>query len=65
MWHHVHGFFFDIGEHFVGNALHTALGVTAGGGGVAVHGTEVTLTFDEGHTHGKGLGEAHQGIIDG
>ena len=63
--HHVHGLFFDVGQHLVGNAFHAALGVAAGGGGVAVNRPEVALALDEGHPHGKGLGQTDQRVVDG
>ena len=48
---HINGFFFDIGEHFFAETFHAALGVTAGGGGVAVDASEVALTFNEFAAH--------------
>ena len=43
----------------------TALGVTHGCGRVAVDGTEVTLTVDQGVAHRPVLGHTHQGSIYG
>jgi len=61
---HVDGVFFDIEEHLFGEALHAALGVTAGGGGVAVDVAEVALPLDQGGAHREILGEADQCVVD-
>jgi hypothetical protein len=44
--HHVDGFHLDVGHHFFSDALHAALGVTVGRGGVAIDGAEIALTVD-------------------
>ena len=55
----------DVGEHFAGEAGHAGLGVTHGGGWVAVDGAEVALAVDEGVAQGEGLREADHGVVDG
>ena len=62
--HHIDGFHVDIGHHFFGDALHAALGVSVGRGRVAIDGSEVTLTIDQGITQRPWLGHAHQGVVD-
>ncbi len=53
--HEVNSFLLDIGEHDVCNLCHTRLGVTVSRRGVAVDGTEVTVTIDERITEGERL----------
>ena len=55
----------DVGEHFAGDAGEAGLGVTHGGGWVAVDGAEVALAVDHGVAQGEGLGEADHGVVDG
>ena len=45
--HEVYRFFFDICEHIQRHLAHARLGITVGSGGVAVDGTEVTVTVNE------------------
>ncbi len=45
--------------------VQAALGVTHGGGRVAVDGAEVALAVDEGVAQREGLGQADQGVVDG
>ena len=62
--HEVDGVLVDIGQQFAGDLVQAALGVTHGGGGVAVDGTEVTLAIDEHVAQRKILRHAHQGVVD-
>ena len=62
--HHVDSIFFQIHEHFFGEAFQTALGVTVGSSGVAVDTTEVTVTIDHAHTQREGLSQTHHGIVN-
>ena len=55
----------DVGEHLAGDAGEAGLGVTHGGGWVAVDGAEVALAVDEGVAEREGLGEADHGVVDG
>ena len=55
----------DVGEHFAGDAGEAGLGVTHGGGWVAVDGAEVALAVYEGVAEGEGLREADHGVVDG
>jgi hypothetical protein len=61
----IHRFLVDIDQELSGKLHHTALGVTVGGGRIAVDGTEVALTVDQRVAQVPGLGHAHQGVIDG
>ena len=62
---HVHGFFFDIREHFLGKTLHPDFGVSHGSGRIAVNGAEVALAVYKGVAHRKILGHADNGIVYG
>ncbi|VTR65876.1 putative Val start codon [Desulfosarcina cetonica] len=62
---HVDGLFVQVLEHFVGQALHADLGVPHGCCRVTVDGTKVALAIHQGVAHGKILGQAHDGLIDG
>ncbi len=55
----------DVGEHLAGDAGEARLGVTHGGGWVAVDGAEVALAVDHGVAEGEGLREADHGVVDG
>ncbi len=61
----VHGLHLDVGEQFAADRLEAALGVTHGGGRVAVDGAEVALAIDQRIAHAEGLGHAHEGVVDG
>ena len=61
----VYGVHVDVGEHLAGETGEAGLGVTHGGGGVAVDGAEVSLAVDHEVTEGEGLGEADHGVVDG
>ena len=52
----------DVGQHFAGDAGHAGLGVTHGGGWVAVDGAEVTLAVYKGVAEGEVLREADHGV---
>ncbi len=54
----------DVGEHLTGDAGESGLGVTHGGGWVAVDGAEVSLAVYEGVAQGEGLREADHGVVD-
>ena len=55
----------DVGEHLAGDAGQARLGVTHGGGWVAVDGAEVALAVDQGIAQREGLRQAHHGVVDG
>ncbi len=61
----VYGVVVDVGEHFRGDAGEARLGVTHGGGWIAVDGAEVALAVDQRVTQAEGLGEADHGVVDG
>ena len=52
-------------KHFTGEPGEAGLGITHGGGWVAVYGAEVALAVDEGVAQGKGLRETDHGVVDG
>ena len=49
--HKIDGLLVDVREHLGRHAAHTALGITVGCGRVAVNGTEVSVTVNEGRPH--------------
>src|SRR5699024_9071679 len=56
----------DTFDHQLGGSGQPCLGVTHGGGCVVTaQGTEVAVPVDQGHTHGEGLAEPDQGVVDG
>ena len=55
----VYDVLFDVGEHLVGELVHSRLCVTVSSGAVAVDVTEVTLTVDEGVTKGEVLSQTY------
>ena len=57
--------FFKIGHQLVRNFGQSCLGITVRGGTVAVHRTEVTVTFYQRIAHGKILCHAHHGAVYG
>ena len=63
--HHVDGVLLQVVHDMLTHLGQTALGVTHGCGRVAVDGTEVTLTVDQGVAHRPVLGHTHQGSIYG
>jgi len=54
----------DVGEELAGNAGEARLGVTHGGGWVAVDGAEVALAVYKWVAERKGLREADHGVVD-
>ena len=61
----VDGILLEVGQQLVGEPGHAHLGVTHGGGAVAVDGTEVALAIHQHMAHGEILGHAHDGVVDG
>ena len=61
----VHRLLLDVPEHLVGQLGHAGLGVTVGGRGVAIDGTEVTVAVHQHVAHGEVLAQTHQGVVDG
>ena len=59
----IDGFFFNVGQHFVGDFRHADFGVTHGCGGIAVHRAEVALPVHQHIAHGKRLRHADDGLI--
>jgi len=53
----------DVGQQFLADLLHAALGVAVGGRRIAVDRTEVPLSVDERVAHGKILRQSNQGIV--
>jgi hypothetical protein len=62
--HEIDGLAVQVGQQFVREARHAHLGVTHGGGGVAVDRAEVALPVHQHVTHGEGLGHADDGVVD-
>ena len=54
----------DAGEQRLGDLGEARLGVTHGGGVIAVDIAEIALPFDQRIADGEFLGEAHQGVVD-
>ena len=65
VWREIDGVLVDIGQHVHAYLGEARLGVTVGRGGVTVDGPEVALSVDQGIAHGPGLGQPHQGVVDG
>ena len=61
--HIVDGFLVQIGQQLVGDLGHAHFGVTHGGGGVAVDGTEVALPVHQHVAQGERLGHADNGVV--
>ena len=61
----IHGFLVQIGQQFVGDLGHAHFGVTHGGSGVPVDGTEVTLAIHQHVAQGKRLRHPHDGVVHG
>ncbi len=57
-------FLVDVREQLVRDARHAHLGVAHGGGHVAVHRAEISLSVDQQVAHGKRLRHAHDGVVD-
>ena len=55
----------DVGQHGVGDARQAGLGVTHGGGAVAVDRAEVALAVDQRVAQAKVLRHARHGVVDG
>ena len=63
--HKRHDLFFKVGHHLVGDLREARLGITVGGGGVAIDRAEVAVALDQGIAHGKILRHAHHGAVNG
>ena len=53
----------DVGQQFLADLLHAALGVAVGSRGITVDRAEVPLSVDERVAHGKILREPNQGVV--
>ena len=60
-----HRFLFDIPHEFHAQFGHADFRITHGSRGIAVDGSEIALAVDERVAHGKILGHADGGIVDG
>ena len=58
-----HGLFIEIAQKFEGDGLQPRLGITHGGGGVAVHRAEVAVAVDERAPHVEVLCHTHHGVV--
>ena len=61
----VHGVLLNVPQHLVGELGQPGLGVTVGGGGIAIYGAEVAVAVHQHIPHGEVLGQTDQGVIDG
>ena len=61
----VDGLLVQVAQQFHGRLVQAGLGVTHGGGTIAVDGTEVAVAVDEGQAQAEGLGQAHHGVVHG
>ena len=61
----VNGILFQVSQHFLGHGCQTGFGITHGSRRITIDGAKVTLPIDERVTHGKILGHARHGIVDG
>ena len=57
--------FLDVGQHLAGDTRHANLGVTHGGGRVAIDGAKVALPIDKLVAEREVLGHTHDGVVDG
>lgn len=60
----VYGVLIDIREHVKGDLAQPCLGITVGGGRVAIDGTKVAVAIDERIAQREGLRQAHHGIVN-
>ncbi len=61
----INGFLVQVAQQFHGRLVQAGLGVTHGGGTIAVDGTEVAVAVDQRQAQAKGLGQAHHGVVHG
>ena len=59
----IDGLLVDVGQQFLADLLHAALGVAIGGCRIAVDRPEVPLPVDERVAHGKILRQPNQGVV--
>ena len=64
-WHMVHGFFFDVAEHFLGQSGHAGFGITLSRSRVTVDVPEVPLTVHHGIAQAKRLCQTYHGFVHG
>ena len=60
----VDGVAVDVAEQRLGRPGQPRLGVTHGGGRIAVHGTEIALPLDQRQAHREALRHPHHGVVD-
>ncbi len=63
--HIINRFFFQIGQHFIGNARQAAFRITHGRGRITVNRTEVALSVHQHVAQRKLLGHTHHGVVNG
>ena len=61
----VHGVLVDVPHQLVADLGHAGLGITVGGGGVAVHGAEVSVAGHQRIPHGEVLRQTDHGVVHG
>ena len=60
----VHSILLNVPQHFIRQLGQPGLGVTVGGGGIAIHGAEVAVAVHQHIPHGEVLGQANQGVVN-
>ena len=60
-----HGVLLDVAQHFQRKGRHARLGITHGGGAVAVNRAEVAVPIDHRTAHGEVLRHAHERVVHG
>ena len=63
--HHIDGVLLQVAEQLLGDLLHAHLGVTHGGGAVAVDGAEVSVAIDQRAAEREVLRHAHDRLVHG
>ena len=61
----IHRVLVDVFQQRMGGQSETGFGITHGCRTVAIHGSEIALPFQQRQAHGKNLGHAHHGVVDG
>ena len=61
----IHGFLFDVRQHFQGNLAHAGFGITVSRRGIAVYRSEVAVAVHQHVPHGKILRQTDQRVVYG
>ena len=63
VWLKIYGFFFNVGEQYLGELAHSCFCITISSRRVTVYGTEVTVTVHQRIPHGEILCQTNKGVI--